>query len=99
MAEQEVMFGCTSVEDLKIPESGWNFFKPADGKTKIRFLASPFVYKVAQEWENNKPVWDKKYYTEIDPEATKQSAAVQLAYIIYDYSDEEVKICRYGSTK
>jgi len=87
------LFECESVEDIVIAEWGSNFFKPNDGTTKIRFLMWPIKYYIAQAWsDDRKPIWNKKFYAHEDKEALKDSdSKLILTYLIYDYTDKQVK--------
>lgn len=88
-------FWCTSVDEVNIPEGGNDFFKPADGTTKIRFLAWPVIYYESQAFDENtnKPVWDRKFYHESDTKAINKDSHAKLTftYMIYDYTDKKVK--------
>ena len=82
-------FWCNSVSNTKIPEWGTsNFFQPKEwSKTKIRFLAWPYIYHMGQTWgDDRKPVWKKRYYAEWDKAANLDAEAkFTMAYIIYNY--------------
>lgn len=82
--------GCASVEEVELPSGKSGFFAPVEGAQKLRFLQGPVISYVSQEWEDGKPVGDKKHYKHSDPAAKKDpNARLVMTYLIYSYTEKK----------
>ena len=86
--------GCSSIAELELPTKSSGFFRPQDGKNKIRILQGPVLSYVSQEWsEDRKPIGDKIKYKYDDPRVKEdKNAKLVLTYLIYSYDEKSVMI-------
>ncbi len=85
--------GCESIKDVEIPSASAAYFAPVEGDNLIRFLQGPKLYYISQQWEDGKPVGDKKIYKHDDLRVKKDpDARLIMAYLIYSYDLKAVKI-------
>lgn len=77
--------------DYKIPVSGGKYFKPQDGKNKLRILTSPILGTVGWDKSGLKPAPVRCRMKEKLPDGL-ESPKHFWAMVVFDYADSSVKI-------
>lgn len=94
MTNENALFSCWSIAELELLSNNNWFLTLDEWKNKMRFLQGPHIGYVTQEWEDWKPVWDKKFYSQeqIDEVKKDKNARMVLTYLVYSYEKKQVLI-------